>query len=80
MSIKVERPILFNDLSFHRIEISYEHLIFDNTSALNLLYESEVYYCFFPLFDLLNFSLLNYLITEFFLLYQTKNLFKSLKQ
>ena len=42
MSIKVERPILFNDLSFHRIEISYEHLIFDNTSALNLLYESEV--------------------------------------
>ena len=26
----------------HRIEISNEHLIFDNTSALNLLYESEV--------------------------------------
>ena len=27
--------------------------IFENTSALNLLFESQVYYCFVPLFDLL---------------------------
>ena len=50
--------------------------IFDNTSALNLLCESWVYYRFVPLFDLLY----HHYFTEFFLLYQTKNLFKLLKQ
>ena len=50
--------------------------IFDNTSALNLLCESQVYYRFVPLFDLLY----HRYFTEFFLLYQTENLFKSLKQ
>ena len=69
--IKVARPISFNDLSLHRIEI-----IFDNTSSLNLLCESQVYYRFVPLFDLLY----PRYFTEFFLLYQTENLFKSLKQ
>ena len=49
---------------------------FDNTSALNLLYESQVYYRFVPLFDLLY----HRYFTECFLLYQTENLFKSLKQ
>ena len=50
--------------------------IFDNTSALNLLYESQLYYRFVPLFDLLYHR---YFI-EFFLLYETENLFISLKQ
>ena len=51
--------------------------IFDNTSALNLLYESQVYYRFVTLFDLLYHR---YFTDFFFLLYQTENLFKSLKQ
>ena len=45
--------------------------IFDNTSALNLLYESQLYYRFVPLFDL---QYHRYFI-EFFLLYETENLF-----
>ena len=49
---------------------------FDNTSDLNLLYESQVNYRFVPLFDLLY----HRYFTEFLLLYQTENLFKSLKQ
>ena len=49
---------------------------FDNTSALNLLYESQVYYRFVSLFDLLY----HRYFTKCFLLYQTENLFKSLKQ
>ena len=69
--IKVARPILFKGLSLHRIERSF--WIFDNTSALNLL---KVCYPFVPLFDLLY----HRYFTEFFLLYLTENLFKSLKQ
>ena len=42
----------------------------------NLLYESQVYYRFDPLFD----QLYHAYFLDFFLLYQTENLFKSLKQ
>ena len=42
----------------------------------NLLYESQVYHRFDPLFD----QLYHAYFLDFFLLYQTENLFKSLKQ
>ena len=48
--------------------------IFDNTSALNLLCESQAYYRFVPLFDLLY----HRYFTEFFFLYQTTEIVKQI--
>ena len=51
--------------------------IFDNTSALNLLCESQMYYISFrPVI----WSATSRCFTEFFWLHQTENLLKSLKQ